>query len=89
MTLIVLMGAGMPMKYFFEQPLLVKILGPIHGAFFLLFVFYAFLNAIEESWGFQKVTLKLLIASFIPFGNFYVDRAILKPLHESSSGATT
>jgi integral membrane protein len=84
MTLILIISLGMPLKYFFGLPMVVKVIGPIHGGFFLVFVFYAFLVGIQENWSFLKVTVKLWIASFIPFGNFYVDRTLLKPLQDQA-----
>ncbi len=33
--------------------------------------------AFERNWD-RRITFKLLAASLIPFGNFYVDRTILR-----------
>jgi integral membrane protein len=55
-------------------------MGPLHGALFLLFVFNALRTGIEQQWKFRKVTWKFLLACFIPFGTFYIDYKILRPL---------
>ncbi len=57
---------------------MVKTLGPIHGALFLLFVFNALRVGIEQQWKFKETTWKILIACFIPFGTFYIDYKILR-----------
>ncbi|WP_020530980.1 DUF3817 domain-containing protein [Flexithrix dorotheae] len=75
-TLLILVFVGVPLKYYFETPGFTKALGPIHGAFFILFVINAISVGIEQNWKF-KTTGKVILASFIPFGNFYVDKNIL------------
>ncbi len=81
-TLLLLVFFAMPLKYVWLNPIAVRILGPIHGVCFLLFVFYGFSLSVAKDWSFTRITLKLFIASFIPFGNFYVDHKILKPMQE-------
>lgn len=62
------------------DPTLVKSIGSIHGALFLLYVFYALRVSIEHGWSFKKTTWKVLLSSLIPFGTFYVDHTILRHL---------
>lgn len=38
-SLLLLVFVAVPIKYFRNDPAMVKAIGPIHGAFFLLFVF--------------------------------------------------
>lgn len=79
-SLIVLMGIGVPMKYMFNNPMGSEVVGPIHGVLFILYVILTFNVASEYKWKFSQTTWKVLIASFIPFGTFYIDSKILKPL---------
>lgn len=79
-SLIVLMGIGVPMKYMFDNPMGSEVVGPIHGVLFILYVILTFNVAGEYKWKFSQTTWKVLIASFIPFGTFYIDSKILKPL---------
>ena len=81
LSLIILVFVGMPLKYFMEAPMMVEVIGPIHGGLFLLYVFIAIRVAIEAEWKFFWTTSMVLLASFVPFGTFYVDHKILKPLH--------
>ena len=77
-SLLLLLFIAMPLKYFFEQPLVSKVMGPVHGALFLLFVFNTLSVGVSQNWKFKQVTWKVLLACFIPFGTFYIDRRILK-----------
>ncbi|MCG8327378.1 MAG: DUF3817 domain-containing protein [Chitinophagales bacterium] len=80
-SLIILVFIGMPFKYYVDAPVLVEVVGPIHGGLFLLYVILALQIGIEQEWKFFKKTWLVLLASFIPFGTFYIDYKILKPLH--------
>ena len=84
-SLLVLVCIAVPLKYFFHDPSLVKSLGPVHGALFVLFVINALYVGVEEQWSFTKTTCKVLIACFIPFGTFYIDYKVLRPLQLKNS----
>jgi integral membrane protein len=79
-SLLVLIFIAVPMKYYFGNPSLSKILGPIHGAIFLLFLFNALSVGVEQNWKFKTTTWKIIVACFIPFGTFYIDAKILSKL---------
>lgn len=71
------------MKYFMDMPSVVKSIGPIHGGLFVFYVIYALNIGSDYDWKLIGNTGKVLIASFIPFGTFYTDHTILKPLDNS------
>ena len=77
-SLLILVFIAVPLKYYFDNPSLVKSVGPVHGALFLLFVFNALHAGVEQQWSFRKTTWKVIVASFIPFGTFYIDYKILR-----------
>lgn len=79
-SLLVLVLVAVPMKYYSGNDSLVKSLGPIHGALFLLFVFNALSVGVQQKWVFSQITWKVLVACFIPFGTFYVDWKILRKI---------
>lgn len=79
-SLLILVGIAVPLKYMYANPALVKAIGPVHGILFLLFVFNTLQVGIEQRWRFAKTTWKVLVACIIPFGTFYIDRKILSPL---------
>jgi integral membrane protein len=77
-SLLALLLIAVPMKYLFHNPELSKALGPVHGAIFLLFMLNALSVGIEQNWKFKTTTWKILVACFIPFGTFYIDRTIFR-----------
>ena len=86
LSLLALVFVAVPAKHFAQNPALVKAIGPIHGVLFLLFVFNALSVGIEQHWRFRSTTWKVLLACIIPFGTFYVDYAILKPIQQGDGG---
>ncbi len=79
-SLLVLIFVAVPLKYIYKDASLSSILGPIHGALFLLFVFNTLSVAVEQDWKFSETTWKVLLACFVPFGTFYIDCKILAPI---------
>jgi integral membrane protein len=55
---------------------LVAILGPIHGALFVAYVFMAIYLRPDEGWS-NRTTLLILLGAVLPFGGYVVDRTIL------------
>ncbi len=84
-SLLVLVFVAVPLKYLFDNPSLVQSVGPIHGALFLLFVFNALQVGVEQQWKFKETTWKVLLASFIPFGTFYIDYYILRKIQNEEN----
>lgn len=81
-SLLVLIFIAVPLKHFYDNPAMVKSIGPIHGALFLFFVFSTLRVGLEQGWKFSEITWKVLLACFIPFGTFYIDHKILRHIKE-------
>ena len=72
-SFIVLLLIAMPLKYFFDMPAAVKIVGGIHGFLFVAFIILAIL--VKESYKKNFFWLiKALGSSIIPFGTFVMDK---------------
>ncbi len=74
---ILLLFIAVPIKYYANDPSLVKLLGMPHGLLFVAYVILSLVNRKEYRWN-SKKTLVVLISSVIPFGTFYVDYKYLK-----------
>lgn len=72
-----LLGFTMLLKYKFEMPYPNKIVGMIHGVFFVIYVALVLVVGFQKKWDYVKTFLALL-ASFIPFGTFIADNMIFK-----------
>ena len=79
-SLLILVGVAVPLKYGWHNPTLVKAMGPVHGALFLFFVVNTLSVGIEYRWKFKDTTWKVLLACIVPFGTFYVDHTILSKM---------
>lgn len=82
-SLLILVFIGVPLKYMLDLPIVNQVVGPVHGMFFIVYVLITISVAGDFSWKFFSTTLKVLVASFIPFGTFYVDNKILAPVHKT------
>ncbi|HEY8898303.1 MAG TPA: DUF3817 domain-containing protein [Niastella sp.] len=75
-SLLLLIFVAVPLKYGSQDATLTKTLGPVHGALFLLFILNTLSVGVEQKWA-RKTTWKVIVACFIPFGTFYIDKKIL------------
>ena len=79
-SLLFLFGIAMPLKYMFDKPLMVKVVGMAHGVLFIAYVLFAIVYKFKVKW---KITQFLIVvfASIIPFGTFYVDKKYLAKIN--------
>lgn len=75
-SLLLLLFFAMPMKYYFQEPIFVKIIGMAHGVLFVAYIILAIMAKIELNWSFKKTGM-ICLASVVPFGTFYVDKKYL------------
>jgi integral membrane protein len=78
-SLLVLMGIAMPLKYFAGNPGPVKYVGWIHGSLFMAFMATVLVVYFQKGWPFKRVVLAF-IAAFLPFGTFVFDKWLQKQL---------
>ncbi|MBC7474795.1 MAG: DUF3817 domain-containing protein [Candidatus Sericytochromatia bacterium] len=76
-SFIVLLGIAMPLKYIFDLPQAVRVVGMMHGALFILYLITLIESKIEFGWDYKRFS-SLMLAALIPFGTFYTDNKILK-----------
>jgi len=76
-SFLILLFIAMPLKYFYDFPLAVKIIGPIHGILFIAFASSALAAKLERNWPKSKLLL-IYFAAIIPFGPFIFDKKIFK-----------
>jgi integral membrane protein len=71
-SFLVLLGIAMPLKYLASYPTPVKIVGWIHGLFFVLYLIALADVTKKRQWSRAQV-IGALIASVVPFGTFVLD----------------
>lgn len=77
-SFLVLLFIAMPLKYFAEIPMAVKIVGWIHGILFILYWLAVARVARADQWSNDRIRLAL-IASVLPFGPFIFDSRLRGP----------
>lgn len=76
LSYLILVFIAMPLKYMFNYPLAVKVVGMSHGVLFILF-FVALAMAMNRyKWKF--LGFQLFVYSLIPFGFILIERIIMK-----------
>ncbi|WP_019121447.1 DUF3817 domain-containing protein [Brevibacillus massiliensis] len=71
-SFLLLLGIAMPLKYMAGFPEPVKIIGWLHGIFFVLYLLAVIQTTIAHRWSILRV-LGAFLASIIPFGPFILD----------------
>ncbi|GAB5563326.1 MAG: DUF3817 domain-containing protein [Winogradskyella sp.] len=74
---ILLLFIASPIKWFYDDPQYVRLLGMPHGLLFIAYVVIAVLLSKEMKWDSKSLRI-ILIAAVIPFGTFYIDKKYLK-----------
>lgn len=75
-SFLILLGIAMPLKYIWELPQLVQVVGMAHGVLFLLYIAFAVYVSQLLNWSVKKLFIAVL-CSVVPFGPFYVERNYL------------
>ena len=76
-SFLVLLLIAMPLKYFFQQPMAVKIVGWAHGLFFVGFIVLAMVYKSERNKSFKWLVVAGL-AALVPLGTFWFDKSLKK-----------
>jgi integral membrane protein len=74
-SFLVLMGIAMPLKYFFQQPMAVSIVGWVHGILFVAFIFLAWEFKTDRNKN-MKWFATAFVAALLPAGTFFFDKKI-------------
>lgn len=74
-SLLVLFGVAMPLKYLADMPQAVRIVGWLHGVLFIWYVAEVADLAMRKVWGRRMVALAMIVSS-LPAGTFWFDRRL-------------
>lgn len=72
-----LLGIAMPLKYLWDLPQMVQIVGMAHGVLFLLYIAGAVYISQKLNWTIKQLAFAIF-CSILPFGPFYIERNYLK-----------
>jgi integral membrane protein len=74
-SFLVLLFVGMPLKYWADLPLAVKITGWLHGLLFVIVCALLLAVTLKERWPLSRTAL-VFAAALIPFGPFWIDHRL-------------
>lgn len=75
-SFLVLLFLAMPLKYFFDLPQMVQIVGMAHGVLFIAYLLGAFWMYSPLNWQ-PRTLIVVIVCSVVPFGPFYVENKYL------------
>ena len=73
--LLVLVFVAMPLRYIWDDPTLVKLVGPVHGFAYMVYLVVSFDLAVRAKWTFGRTVL-VLLAGTIPVMSFVAERKV-------------
>lgn len=75
-SFLVLLGIAMPLKYIWEMPQMVQVVGMAHGVLFLLYIAGAVYVSQLLNWSMKTLAI-VVLCSILPFGPFYAEKKYL------------
>ena len=75
-SFLVLLLIAMPLKYIWDIPEMVRMVGMAHGILFVLYVLGAYYMYELLNWNLKQL-FTVIICSVLPLGPFYVERKFL------------
>jgi integral membrane protein len=78
--LVVLVLIAVPLRYIWQEDVLVAIIGPIHGFGYMVYLAIAFELARRAGWSI-KSTLLVLLAGTVPFLSFVAERIVTRKVN--------
>ena len=75
-SFLILLGIAMPLKYVWDMPQMVEVVGMAHGVLFVLYVAGAIYMQQLLNWKFKTLAI-VSLCSILPFGPFYAEKKYL------------
>ncbi len=75
-SFLLLLFVAMPLKYIWEMPEYVRVVGMAHGILFILYLFGGYWMYEKLNWS-LKVLFIVFLSSVLPFGPFVVEKKYL------------
>lgn len=80
-VLIMLVVVGMPLKYIWDNPVVVETIGPAHGFLYMVYLLTAFDLGRRAHWPLGRMVL-VMLAGTVPFVSFYAERMVTRQVRQ-------
>jgi integral membrane protein len=81
---LVLLGVAMPLKYVWQRPEAVRVVGGLHGILFVAFVAALLQVMLVRRWSLARAAWAF-VASLLPAGTFLLDRSLRREQAEAAA----
>ena len=78
-SFLILLFIAMPLKYIMGFAIATKIVGMVHGALFVWFIYALYNATLEQKWTIKFSTFAF-ISSLVPFGTFFLNKKLVPML---------
>lgn len=85
-ALIALVVIGMPLKYLWDEPVVVETVGMAHGFLYMVYLLTVFDLGRRARWPLARMAL-VMLAGTIPFLSFYAERVVTGWVREAQPAA--
>ena len=75
-SFLILLFIAMPLKYIWDDPSWVKVVGMAHGMLFVAYIAWATFVKEIKKWNFKTFAI-VVLGSILPFGTFYIEKKYL------------
>lgn len=82
-VLILLVVVGMPLKYGWDNPVVVETVGPAHGFLYMIYLLASFDLGRRADWPLRRMLL-LMLAGTVPFVSFYAERVVTQQVRRTA-----
>lgn len=76
-TLLLLVGVAVPLKHLAGYPIATRVIGPVHGVAFVLYLWMLIQTVSIGGWS-RAATVRMVLAALVPFGAFLNERALAR-----------
>lgn len=84
LSFLILVGIAMPLKYLWDRPEAVRVVGMAHGVLFILLLAALARVMFTRRWPMGRAAL-VVVASLLPFGPFLIDRRMREWEHGAAA----
>ena len=82
---LLVLTAGLPLKYLWGDDTIVAVVGPIHGFLYMGYLLLTADLAYRDRWPVGRAVL-VALAGTIPFVSFVAERKVTRPLRDAAPG---
>ncbi|MEV5889639.1 DUF3817 domain-containing protein [Nonomuraea fuscirosea] len=85
-VMLLVLCVGMVLRYGFDQPAMSKIIAPIHGGLYMIYLVTVMNLGMKARWAWPYM-LGVMLGGTVPFLSFYVERRVTQRVQTALAAA--